>query len=53
MNDDVLPSVMVDIFAKAAPDAGDPGWSLVQLHRYLFDVCRSCEERMDHGINIQ
>lgn len=51
MNDNVLPYVMVGIFPEAAVDAGNPGWYSVLLHRRLFDVCLSCEERMDQKFN--
>lgn len=51
MNDNVLPYVMVGVFPEAAVDAGNPGWYSVLLHRRLFDVCLSCEERMDQKFN--
>lgn len=51
MDDNVLPDVVVDIFIKAAVDAGKPGWCCVLLHHCLFDVHLSCEERMDQNFN--
>ncbi len=51
MNDNVLPGVMVDIFIKAAVDVVNPDWYCVLLHHCLFDVCLSCEERMDQNFN--